>query len=410
MTAFGDALLLQAGLNTALVSLGAAALGAVGGAVGSFVLMRRRSLISDAAGHATLPGLALAFILMVFLGGDGRWLPGLMIGAAASALLGIVAVHAIRHHTRLPEDAAIGAVLSVSFGGGIVLLTVIQTLDTGRQAGLERFLLGSAAGMLRQEVMVIVALALAAGLAVFLLRRPLMMLCFDENHAAMTGVRTRWMDAVLSALLLTVVVIGLKVVGLVLSVALVTIPAVAARFWTDRFHRMIPIAAGIGAVGGYIGAALSASAQDLPTGAVIVLTLFSIFAVSFLFAPRRGLLASVRHHRNFRRRVHIRQGLLALDRDEPIYDATTLKLLRQAGWIRGDGTATPSGREAARMETRNETLWSLYQQCYPGQILPQDQRHLPISTVLPADQLHELEKLLAETRPAYGVLQPGALR
>src|SRR5690606_31463596 len=125
--AFLSALLLQAGYNTALVSIGAAILGASAGAIGTFVLLRKRSLVSDAISHATLPGLALAFIVMALATGDGRWVVGLTIGAALSAGLGLLIVEWITRRTRLTEDAAIGAVLSGFFGFGVVLLTVIQT-------------------------------------------------------------------------------------------------------------------------------------------------------------------------------------------------------------------------------------------------------------------------------------------
>jgi manganese/zinc/iron transport system permease protein len=143
-----EALTLQLGYNAALVTIGAALLGAASGAAGTFLFLRKRALVSDAISHATLPGVALAFLVMVALGGDGRNLPGLLVGAGLSAGLGLLAVQWMTRRTRLAEDAAIGAVLSVFFGLGIVLLTVIQTLSSGRQAGLEEFLLGATAGML----------------------------------------------------------------------------------------------------------------------------------------------------------------------------------------------------------------------------------------------------------------------
>ena len=389
------ALSMQAGFNTALVCTGAALLGAAAGGVGTFILLRRRSLASDAAGHATLPGLACAFIVMAWLTGDGRWMPALMIGAAASAGLGLAAVHALTTRTRLPEDAAIGAVLSVFFGSGVVLMTVLQAMDTGRQAGISGYLLGSAAGMLRHEAELIALMALVTVVTVFLLRRPLTLLCFDEDFAVMNGVAVRWVDLALSALLLAVVVTGLKVVGLVLSVALSIIPAVAARFWTDRVHRMVIVAAAIGATGGYVGAAISSSAQGLPTGAVIVLTLFAVFVVSLLFAPARGLLAGAWRHQAFRRRVHRRQGLLALERGEAIYDGFTLRMLRSAGWIRRDGVPTDEGRRAAREAAHDEALWALHRRRQPGDAAFQlYHRLLPIREVLPPDVVRSLERQL----------------
>ncbi len=390
-----DALLLRAGYNTSLVCVGAALLGAAAGAIGTFVLLRRRSLASDAAGHATLPGLAAAFIVMAWLTGDGRWLPGLLAGAAVSAALGLAVVHALSARTRLPEDAAIGVVLSVFFGIGVVLMTVLQAMDTGRQAGISTFLLGSAAGMLRREAELIAVMALVTIGLVWLLRRPLTLLCFDHDHAAMSGVPVRWVDLALSALLLAVVVTGLKVVGLVLSVALTIIPAVAARFWTHRVHHMVPTAAAIGAAGSYVGAAVSSSASNLPTGAVIVLTLFAVFVISLLFAPARGLAANALRHHAFRRRVHRRQGLLALERGEAIYDGFTLRMLQRAGWIRRDGVPTPAGLAAAHEAARDEALWALHRQRQPGDADALScHRLVPIREVLSRDALQGLEALL----------------
>ena len=150
-----DALLLGLGYNAALVAIGAALLGIAAGVTGTFLFLRKRALVSDAISHATLPGVGLAFIVMVLLGGDGRNLAGLMLGSALSAWLGLLCVSWLTRKTRLAEDAAIGAVLSVFFGFGIVVLTVIQNMSSGRQAGLEGFLLGSTAGMLWADAMII---------------------------------------------------------------------------------------------------------------------------------------------------------------------------------------------------------------------------------------------------------------
>lgn len=82
-----DALTLQLGYNATLVTIGAALLGMAAGVGGTFLLLRKRALVSDAISHATLPGVALAFMVMVALGGEGRNLAGLLSGAAISALL-----------------------------------------------------------------------------------------------------------------------------------------------------------------------------------------------------------------------------------------------------------------------------------------------------------------------------------
>ena len=396
MDALIAALLLSAGYNTALVSIGAAILGASSGAIGAFVLLRKRSLVSDAISHATLPGLTLAFILMALTTGDGRWLPGLLLGAAVSAGIGLLLVEWMTRRTRLSEDAAIGAVLSVFFGFGIVLATVIQSLDTGGQAGITGFLLGSTASMLRSEAETIAVASVLIGLIIFLLRRPLTLICFDQDYAASRGINVRAMDLIMMGLLLAVTVIGLKVAGLVLIVALTIIPPVAARFWTNRPGRMVVIAAGIGAVAAYLGAVVSSLDRGLPTGALIVLIAFALFVVSLIFSPVRGLLAGGIQQFALRKRVHERQGLLALARNEPIYDALTRKVLRRAGYIRADGEPTRHGRAAAALARQEEALWGFYRQRFPDDAasLPH-QGLMPIDAALPPDIVSDLRRQFA---------------
>ncbi len=354
-----DALTLQLGYNASLVAVGAALLGIASGVTGTFIFLRKRALVSDAISHATLPGVGLAFIAMVALGGDGRNLIGLLAGAAVTAWLGLLAVQAMTRRTRLTEDAAIGAVLSVFFGFGVVLLTVIQGMSAGRQAGLESFLLGSTAGMLRADALVIAiggALALAA---VLILRRPMTMVAFDEGYAASAGIDTHRVDLAAMALVMAVTVVGLKVVGLILIVALLIIPPVTARFWSDRTDRVVAVSGAVGGISGYLGAAVSATAPALPTGPIIVLIAFGFFVVALLFSPKRGVLAAFLRHRRFQRRVHMRQGLLALAQGQPIYERLTRKLLVRAEYMRADGVPTNEGRARASRALLDERRWEI---------------------------------------------------
>jgi manganese/zinc/iron transport system permease protein len=392
------ALVLSAGYNTALVCIGAALLGASAGAIGTFVYLRKRSLVSDAVSHATLPGLVLAFIILALTTGNGRSLPGLMLGSAASAALGLLAIEWMTRRTRLTEDAAIGAVLSVFFGLGIVLLTVVQSMQVGRQAGLSGYLLGSTAGMLRSEAETIAAAGLVAALVIFVLRRPLTLICFDREYAATQGVNVRRTDLMLLGLLLGITVIGLKVVGLVLIVALMIIPPVAARFWTERATTMVLIAAGLGAFAGYVGAAISASAAKLPTGPIIVLVGSGLFVASLILSPARGALAAGLNRRSFVAKVHVRQGLLALSHDERIYDPLTLRLLRRAGYVRSDGVPTEAGRAAAGRARYEEAMWALHRRLYPEEALLQEHQGLvPVEDALPPDIIADLRARLGLT-------------
>lgn len=347
------------GYNVTLVAIGAGLLGLAAGIVGAFLFLRKRALVSDAISHATLPGVGIAFLIMVALGGDGRSLLGLMLGAALSALAGLGVVHWLTTRTRLGEDAAIGAVLSVFFGIGIVLLTIIQTIGAGRQAGLEGFLLGTTAGMLRADALLIAAGgALALG-AVILLRRHMTLVAFDPEFAAASGLRPARVDMAMMALALAVTVVGLKIVGLILIVALLILPPVAARFWTERSEVLAILAGVIGGLSGATGAIVSSLAPDLPTGPIIVLVAASVFVLSLIFAPQRGMLASAVSHLGYRRRVHMRQGLLAIAWGHPIYESYTQRLMQRQGLVRGDGVPTPEGEQSAALAALDERRWRL---------------------------------------------------
>lgn len=396
IAAFVDALTFRAGYNTAIVAIGAILLGWAGGTVGTYLLLRQRSLVSDALSHATLPGVGIAFLLMAWFGGSGRFLPGLLLGAAISAMIGLAAVEWLTRRTRLKSDAAIGAVLSSFFGLGVVLLTIIQSLGIGRQAGIGSFLLGSTSGMLRNEAYTLAALALFVAFLVFVFRRPLTLVCFDETFARTSGIDIRRTDLLLMFLVMAVTVTGLRIVGLILVVALLIIPPVAARFWTEKTGTMIIVSGFVGAVSGFVGTALSASVPNFPAGPVIVLVAAVLFVLSLLFAPARGVFYGLYRARAFSRKVHLRQGLLAILRGEAIYDQDTIRVLKSEKLIRGDGTPTQAGLDAAETAAREEALWTIYARNNPDAAYRAARMRLdPIAERLTAGEIAELERQFA---------------
>lgn len=403
MAEFLAALTLSGGYNSALVAIGAALLGFAAGASGTFLFLRKRALVSDAVAHATLPGIALAFIAMVALGADGRSLPILLLGSAVTATLGFFTVEWMVRRTRLSEDAAIGAVLSVFFGIGIVLLTVIQSMSAGRQAGLESFLLGSTAGMLFEDAVVIAVGGSLAVATTILLRRPMTITAFDPEFAAASGHNVRRTDLAIMGLVTAVTVIGLQLIGLVLIVALLIIPPVTARFWTERSGSMLWIAGAIGGLSGYLGTAISASAPALPTGPIIVLVAAGLFALSLLVAPARGVAAAVLRHRRFQHRVHRRQGLLALARSEPILEPFTLRVLRREGLVRSDGVATDTGRAQAAKVARDEHRWSVAREIHHDAGLTGRYDGLtPIEEVFTSDEITAFDARIGGPRIVSG--------
>lgn len=301
--------ILMGDYNTRVVVIGTTLLGLAAGTVGSFTLLRKRALMGDALSHATLPGIGLAFMLASGLGYDGKSLPFLLVGAAITGVLGMGSILLIRNLTRLKEDAALGIVLSVFFGGGVSLLAVVQQMAAGHAAGLEGFIYGKTASMVASDAWLIGCAGGGSAVLTLLLFKELKLLCFDEGFAGSRGFPVVLLDLVLMGVVVIVTIIGLQAVGLILMIALLVIPAAAARFWTERMTRMTAVAAGIGAVSCMIGSAMSAVFPRLPSGAMIVLVSALIFLVSMVVGPRRGVLVRALRRRSLNQRVD-RQHLL----------------------------------------------------------------------------------------------------
>jgi manganese/zinc/iron transport system permease protein len=376
---FWETLTLQT-YNTRIVVVGTTLLGLAAGVVGTFAYLRRRALMSDALSHATLPGMALAYVLT-----QTKSLTVLMTGAALSGTLGVLAVMGLRLVPRIKEDTAIGLVLSVFFGIGLVLMSVIQSMNTGTQAGLETFIYGKAAAMLRADAMAIGITATIVIATAFLFIKEFRLLCFDRQYAATQGLAVGFVDLVMMALVVLTTVIGLQAVGLILIIALLIIPAATARFWTDDLIRMIAIAATVGALSGWSGSTISAQIENMPTGAIIVVCSGVLFTVSMLVAPRRGVLASALRQATLNRRIQRQHLLRAMAEHEEVYGSGTAMAVHDIrgsrSWSPGElnrvlrrcarlgditiPTSTeislkPSGRAHAERVLRNHRLWELF--------------------------------------------------
>ncbi len=267
------------------VALGSAILGIVGGVLGSFALLRRQSLLGDALSHAALPGICLAFMLT-----GARTPLVLLLGAGVAGWLATLIMLWLVRNTRISEDAALGIVLSVFFGFGIMLLTFIQHSGSGNQAGLDRYLFGQAATLLQGQVVGMALLGGAALVIVALLFKEFKLLTFDPQFAATLGLPTRRLNVLLTSLLVVAVLIGLQTVGVVLMAAMLIAPAAAARQWTERLGTMLALAALFGALAGVSGALLSVSDTRLPTGPMVILSATAIVIVSLLFGTARGVV------------------------------------------------------------------------------------------------------------------------
>lgn len=170
------------------VALGAALLGVISGAFGSFAVLRKQSLLGDGVSHAALPGVVAAFLLS-----GSKKTEVLLLGALLSGLLAVCMMMAIVKHSRIKFDSALALVMSVFFGLGLVLLTYSQKLPNANQAGLKRFIYGQASTLLERDValMVVCAVVLLGLLIVFW--KEFKLIAFDPEFAQTIGLNsTRW--------------------------------------------------------------------------------------------------------------------------------------------------------------------------------------------------------------------------
>jgi manganese/zinc/iron transport system permease protein len=287
------------------VALGAGILGIVSGALGVFAVLRKQSLLGDAMSHAALPGIVIAFLLT-----RSKEPIVLMLGAAAAGWLATLLIMRIVGSTRIKYDGALGFVLSVFFGFGLMALTFVQRMPDASQAGLDQYLFGQAAALLERDVLTMSVLGGIALLATGLLWKEFKLLSFDSEFSASLGMPVRGLDVLLTTLLVIAIVIGLQAVGVVLMSAMVVAPAAAARQWTDRLGVMVALSAFFGALAGVTGAVLSSLVPRLATGPTIVLCISGIVLFSLLLAPNRGLLWNWARRQANRRQIH-EEGVLA---------------------------------------------------------------------------------------------------
>ena len=373
--------------NTRVVVAGTTLLGLAAGLIGTFLVLRRRALLSDTLSHATLPGIALAFMVMTLVTGDGKHLPALIVGAAVFAVIGTASVLAIQRFSRLKDDAALGIVLSVYFGLGIALMGMATRMDAGNAAGLSSFIYGKTASMLFFDAILIAVTAFVAALVCILFFKEFTLVCFDADYGRTQGWPVARLDFIMMTLVVLVTVIGLQAVGLILVVALLIIPAATARFWTHRLRFLLILSGIFGALSGFLGSGISALMANLPAGAVIVLAASFFFLFSLFFGSARGLLRLGMDRLRLRRKIMSENLLRDLHEwaeatadsgkhapragslmHRRAWSATTLKRtlrrLNRQGLVHqpSDGTIrlTPSGETAAREIVRRHRLWETY--------------------------------------------------
>ena len=290
--------------NVQFVVFGTMILGATAAMVGCFTFLRKRALVGDAIAHSILPGVCLSFMI------SGSKNPFyLIIGAFISGWLSLVLIDAISRTTKLKSDAAIGIILSVFFGVGILLLTSIQHSGNSAQAGLDKFLFGKAASLTKDDIIVFSSIAIALVVLVLLFYKEFKLISFNPDYAKVIGLPVKFLEFILATITVLAVAVGIQAVGVVLMAALLITPASGARFWTNKLVYMILIATFFGALSALLGSYISFVAPAMPTGPWIVMCLSLLTVGSIWFAPKTGMLSKFKMQKENSRKILVENVL-----------------------------------------------------------------------------------------------------
>ena len=384
--------------------------------VGCFAFLRKRALIGDAISHAILPGICLAFIIA-----QTKNPLILLVGAFVSGWAGILAIDLIVARSKIKTDAALGLVLSVFYGIGILLLTVIQSSGNAAQSGLDKFLFGKAAAMTLDDIVVFAAFGVLLLIIVLALFNAFKLISFDRDFAVAKGFPVRRLEFTLSVLTVLAIAIGIQAVGVVLMAAFLIAPAAAARYWTHRLEVMVFVAVGFSVVSGLMGTYVSYVVPNMPTGPWIVTVMSVLTIVSVIIGRQKGVLYRwLQQRRNERKilRENILKCLYHLGEIDGNFEALRSRTeIRQRRGIRppdlkkglkrlhnlhlvslidNHARLTPEGVSRGARITKIHRLWELYLTRYMQ--LPADHVHddaEAIEHIITPELERELERQLA---------------
>jgi ABC-type Mn2+/Zn2+ transport system permease subunit len=252
-----------------------AAVGAVCAVLSCYLVLKGWSLMGDAISHAVLPGIVIAYAVGI----------PLAIGAFISGLFCAVATGYIKANSRVKEDTVMGVVFTGLFAFGLVLFTKIKS-----DLHLDHILFGNILGLARGDLRDTLIVAGVTLTTILVLRRDLLLFCFDSGHARTIGLHTGMLYYLLLSLLAVTIVVSLKAVGIILVIAMLVTPGSIGYLLTDRFNRMLMIATATAVFSSLSGVYLSFF-LNASTGACIVLIQAFVFLVALIFAPKHGLLA-----------------------------------------------------------------------------------------------------------------------
>jgi mn2+, zn2+ ABC superfamily ATP binding cassette transporter, membrane protein len=282
-----------------VVALGTLLLAMATGIVGTISILKGQSLIGDAVGHASLPGIILAFMI------SGRKSSViLMLGAIIAGVVAFIIIQVISESSKIEADTAMAVVLSAMFGLGMVLKSHIQgnvKYQGASQSGLASYIFGQAAYILKEDVYIILTVSVISLLLFIIFYKEIKVYVFDTVYAYTIGINSRLLSLLIMIITMILIAAGLKAVGAILISSMLITPAVTGLQWSKSYEKVLLVAALTGAVSAFLGTLISSVFKGFSTGPTIILIMSLIALISVLFAPR-GIIIMLINRRKMRGR------------------------------------------------------------------------------------------------------------
>lgn len=256
-----------------------ALVGIVCSALSCYMTLKGWALMGDAVSHAVLPGVVIAYMLNI----------PLAVGSFVFGVGSVIAIGFIKSKTRVKEDTVIGLVFTGFFALGLVLVSKVRS-----SIDLTHILFGNVLGISDGDIVQTVIISLITLVTLAILRKDLILFCFDSTHARSIGLNITFLYYVLLSLLSLTAVAGLQTVGIILVVAMLVTPGATAYLLSDRFDHMMLIAMASGVFSSVVGTYISYHIDGTTGGCIVVLQTV-LFVIAMIFAPKHGLLVRARN-------------------------------------------------------------------------------------------------------------------
>lgn len=279
-----------------VVALGTLFLAMAAGAVGCITVLKGQSLIGDAIGHSSFPGIVLAFMLF-----QQRNPVILLLGALVVGSVAFILIQTVHRNGKLTLDSILAVVLSSFFGLGMVLKSHIQgnpKYAGASQSGLQNYIFGQAAYMMKSDVRVILIISIMVLSLLIIFYKEIKVFIFDEVYSQTIGINGKMMYGIIMVCAMSIIAAGLKIVGAILISSLLIVPAITAMQWSNNFLHVLLISALVGGISSVIGTYISTVVSGMSTGPTIIVIMSILAFISLIFGPR-GMISNYLRRRRY---------------------------------------------------------------------------------------------------------------